>query len=497
RCATRRGSTRTHRDGSIVINCTDVVDFHEHALVRRFEVHNRLDRPRELRLFFHHDFHIAETDVGDTAYYDPSHGALIHYKDNRWFLMNACIDGAPAGFNQWAVGKKETDGKEGTWRDAEDGQLSGNSVVQGSVDSVGAAHVTLAPGGAATVWYWIACGMTYDDVRTVNSLIASKSPAELQRRTQAYWRLWCNAEPNDVGALGDDVATLFRRSLLTVRTHVDHHGGIVAATDYDITSFARDTYAYVWPRDGALVAHALDDAGYDGVTRPFFEFLARVQTREGYWMHKYNTDDSLASSWHPWWANGERQLPVQEDETGLPLWALWHHFDKFHDIEFVRPLYRSMIKPAATFLASYVDENGLPRPSYDLWEERRGVHAWTVAATWAGLTAAARFFAVFGDAGDAAVASAAASRMKAAAERAFWHEGEHRYVRSVVPTPGGYTPDMTVDASVCGLFVFEMLPAGDDRVAGTVRHLRDRLSIPTPIGGLARYENDAYQRTTP
>jgi len=364
--------TLAHPDGSIVIKCTDVVDFHEQALVRQFEIQNRLDRPRELRLFFHHDFHIAETEVGDTAYYDPSHGALIHYKDNRWFLMNACVDGAPAGFDQWAVGKKETDGKEGTWRDAEDGRLSGNSVVQGSVDSVGAAHVTLAPGGSATVWYWIACGMTYDDVRSVNSVIVARSPAELQRRTRAYWRLWCNAEPNDVDDLGDDVATLFRRSLLTVRTQVDHHGGIVAATDYDITSFARDTYAYVWPRDGALVAHALDDAGYDGVTRPFFEFLARAQTREGYLLHKYNTDGSLASSWHPWWADGERQLPIQEDETGLPLWALWHHFDKFHDIEFIRPLYRSMIKPAAAFMASYVDEHGLPRPSYDLWEEQIG-----------------------------------------------------------------------------------------------------------------------------
>jgi len=27
--------------------------------------------------------------------------------------------------------------------------------------------------------------------------------------------------------------------------------------------------------------------------------------------------------------------------------------------------------------------------------------------------------------------------------------------------------------------------------------MRDRLSVPTPIGGLARYENDNYQRTTP
>jgi len=30
--------------------------------------------------------------------------------------------------DQWAVGIKEFQGKEGTWRDAEDGLLSGNAV---------------------------------------------------------------------------------------------------------------------------------------------------------------------------------------------------------------------------------------------------------------------------------------------------------------------------------------------------------------------------------
>ncbi len=488
--------TLTHPDGDLSIVCTDVVDFHEYALVRRFTVTNGAQRPRAVRLFFHHDFHINETEVGDTAYFDPQRRALIHYKDGRWFLMDGCVEDGPPGFDQWAVGKKETDGKEGTWRDAEDGELSGNSVVQGEIDSVGAIHVSLAPGATTTAWYWMACGFSYEDVKTVHSVILDKTPAALQARTQAYWRLWVNAEPNDLNGVGDDVASLFRRSLLTVRTQIDHHGGIVAATDYDIASFARDTYAYVWPRDGALVAHALDDAGYDGVTTPFFDFLSRVQTEDGYWMHKYNTDGSLASSWHAWWERGERQLPIQEDETGLPLWALWHHFDKFHDVEFVRPLYRTMIRPAAEFMASYVDANGLPQPSYDLWEERRGVHAWTIAATWAGLMAAARFFAVFGDTDDAQRMALAARRMKSAAERYLWHDGEQRFLRSIFPSVGDgtYEADMTVDASVCGLFLFDMFDADDPRIASTVAHMREKLWVPTPVGGLARYEHDEYQR---
>ena len=215
-------------------------------------------------------------------------------------------------------------------------------------------------------------------------------------------------------------------------------------------------------------------------------------------MHKYNTDGTLASSWHAWWENGERQLPIQEDETGLPLWALWHHFDKFHDVEFIRPLFRTMIRPAAEFMESYVDANGLPQPSYDLWEERRGVHAWSVAATWAGLMAAARFFTAFGETADAERVAEAARRMKSAAEQHLWRAGEGRFLRSIMAARDGqgYDADLTVDASVCGLFLFGMFDASDERVTSTVKHLRETLWVPTAVGGMARYERDAYQRAS-
>src|SRR5438105_178329 len=182
--------TLTNASERITIACTDVVDFHEHALIRRFTITNDGAAERAAKIFFHHDFHIHEQEVGDTAYYDPAQRAPTHYKDDRWFLMNGRVGDSPAGFDQWAVGQKEAPGKEGTWRDAEDGELSGNSVVQGVVDSVGAIHLTLPPNASTAAWYWLACGFSYADVARLNSLILDKTPAVLQSRTQAYWRLW-------------------------------------------------------------------------------------------------------------------------------------------------------------------------------------------------------------------------------------------------------------------------------------------------------------------
>ena len=157
--------TLTRPDLGIDIHCADVVDFHEYVLVRKVVVTNHASRPRAVRLFFCQDFHISEQEVGDSAYYDPGPRALIHYKDDRWFLMNGRVESAPAGFDQWAVGTKESPGHEGTWRDAEDGELSGNSVVQGAVDSVGALHATVPASGSTTIWYWLACGFSHQEVQ--------------------------------------------------------------------------------------------------------------------------------------------------------------------------------------------------------------------------------------------------------------------------------------------------------------------------------------------
>ena len=48
----------------------------------------------------------------------------------------------------------------------------------------------------------------------------------------------------------------------------------------DILQFGCDTCAYLWSRDGELVAHALVHAGYGQVMRRFFEFCARVLSKE-------------------------------------------------------------------------------------------------------------------------------------------------------------------------------------------------------------------------
>jgi len=82
-------------------------------------------------------------------------------------------------------------------------------------------------------------------------------------------------------------------------------------------------------------------------------------------------------------------LPIQEDGTGLVVWALWFHFDRFRDIEFIANQYENLVIRCGDFLASYRDgKTGLPLPSYDLWEEKWGIHTFTVSTVYAGIRAA-------------------------------------------------------------------------------------------------------------
>ena len=69
------------------------------------------------------------------AAFRPETNCLLHYKGERYFLINIFANRKP-GVDLFAVGNKGRGSLEGTWKDAEDGLLSGNPIAQGSVDSV-------------------------------------------------------------------------------------------------------------------------------------------------------------------------------------------------------------------------------------------------------------------------------------------------------------------------------------------------------------------------
>lgn len=479
----------------LTLHCNDCVDMVSPVYLRSIQVANQTPRDREVKLFFSHDFNLKGNRIGDTAYYDPNRTkAIIHYKADTYFLMN-CQNQTGEGIFQYACGVKELNGALGTWKDAEDGFLSGSAISQGSVDSVFSAQAVARANSTFTLYYWMIAGKSYEEVQRRDSFVKMRTPQALIKRTADFWRLWARKEPIETADLDPKILQLYRRSLLTVRSQSDGNGAIIAANDSDTLQSNRDTYSYMWPRDGALVTIALSEAGYRYLARGFFDFCSKIILPQGWYFHKYQPNGSPGSSWHPWIVGDQPQYPIQEDETALVVIALWNYFVQNREVDFVKLFYRPIIKNAGNFMLRYRDQGtGLPMESYDLWEERRGVFTFTASAVYAGLMACSNFSESFGETELAKSYSDAAAEIKEAIIKNLYDPALGRFLRGCGLSDGKTVDhDLTIDSSLAGVFIFNLLPADDPRVVGTMRQVEDRLKVRTSVGGIARYEQDKYQ----
>ena len=476
------------------LRCSDVVDLDLNIYIKKIEVANRKDKARQVRLFFSHDFYLYGNDIGGTAYFDPRSCSIIHYKIHRYFLIS-CWAHDQWGVKHFACGRREASGAMETVKDVENGRLSGNPSAWGSPHSIIGIWLDLPADGKASAYYWMAAGTTYPEVAKLNLEVHQKTPEELIKRSSKYWTTWVHKHSLKTKGLPKSTTDIFSRSLLILRTQIDNHGAIIAANDSDIVRFGKDTYSYMWGRDGAFVAAALAKAGYSHACMKYFDFCARILSDEGFLFQHYNPDGSLASNWHAWLIDGKDILPIQEDSTALTLWALWIHYKSLKDVEFIRPLYGTLIKKAADFLVRYRDPQTLmPLPSYDLWEERYALHTFTAASVIAGLRAAANFAKLFQDKSLAEKYDSVADEMTEGISKYLYHDGLKRFARSGSRMNEGYKLDEVIDISLLSLSTLGILDPKDPRMIATAKAIREQLWLKTSVEGCARYQGDVYQR---
>jgi len=491
---TMASSIRAVNSGfGIEVNFTDIVYNEKNIFIRELIIKNTFDRNRKLKLFFNQQFNISQTHIGDTAYYDPRDGVIIHYKGRRVFLVNVRDK---EGFEEYSVGLLGIEGKDGTFKDAEDGELSGNAIEHGQVDSVMGKQISLSPNAEKKVYYWITVAKSIERAKKLNELIVTRKPEDIILSTKNYWRAWVKNQNFTFYGLGPPIVDLFNRSLINIRTHVNKNGSIIASGDSEMLQFGRDYYEYVWPRDAAFTAIALEKAGDFNASKRFFQFCADVVSEEGYFMHKYRPDKSLGSSWHPWVGGGKKQFPIQEDETALVLFALWQHYTLSKDLEFIESIYNSLIKKTAEFMVNYRDDKtGLPAPSYDLWEMYYGVHTFTASSVYGALIAASKFAGLLGKKRSEKLYKDTAEDIKKAILRYLYDESRGVFYKNISVDGKSFKADETIDiSSVFGVYKFGVLPENDNKLKKAFEKTIERLELKTERGGIARFEGDIYHR---
>jgi len=482
---------------NLELQINDTVHYKKNIYLRKILVKNNEDWEREVRIFSHQHFQLSEAGIGNTIYYNPLLSSLVYYKGQRYFLITGYFPNEKKhGISNYTANNCTEDGKEGAVLDIEDGVLSNKTIAHGSVDSAVSFEFTVPSHGEQEIYYWICVGKKLGEVSRLNTFVIEKSPKLLMELTGEYWTSWVNKAKFEFKGLSDKIVTLFKRSLLTIRTHVDKRGAFIASCDSDMLYLKRDTYAYMWPRDGALIARSLDRAGYANITETFFKFCCKALTDEGYLFHKYRADGSLGSSWHSWLKEGKVQLPIQEDQLALILDALWKHFVQHKNRAYIEKIFDCFIRKSADFLFSFMDEEtGLPKESYDLWEEKLGIHTFTCATVYAGFRAVANFEEVFGDINRKNKFDQAAKKLKSAILKYLYDPKKKIFLKGVYYKDDKLHKDETFDASsVYGIYQFGVLPPTDERVRSNFDLFKKRLKCDTPIGGYARYEGDAYYK---
>ena len=193
--------TATNPKQEIELTVNDTVYSFLDLFLRKMRITNQSEKQREVRVFFSHDFHIYGDDSGDTAYYEPDHKAIIHYKRCRYFLVNGQIQTSKEGFYEFSTGQKESFGKEGTWKDAEDGKLKNNPIAQGAVDSTISFKLDMKPKATDSLYYWIACGKNIKEVKELNTKVKNQKVEQLLLKTEDYWSAWTNRRSINLSVL--------------------------------------------------------------------------------------------------------------------------------------------------------------------------------------------------------------------------------------------------------------------------------------------------------
>jgi len=479
---------------SLTLDFVDFVDFELTALVRHIEITNHSGSSRDVRLFMHQVFEISHDGRADTAIYVPENGYILNYKGRRCLIISGKSENSQC-FDQFAVGNYGVEGKSGTYMDAIDGNLSGNLVEHGGVDSVVRFSETIDANSKSSVDYWIVADTSQNSAREAHLTLKQESIEHRLEATRAHFKLWLSPAKPIIDKLPDKYKTPVYKSLLVIKAHCDIRGSVLASVDSSIFNYGRDYYCYCWPRDAAYALWPLIRLGIYDEAKRFFKFAKDVLHKDGYLLHKYQPDRSVGSTWHPRMRRGLIELPIQEDETAGVLFMMNEYYEASGDNEFLIEYYDDFIKPSADFICGFVDEQtNLPHASYDLWEEKFLTSTYTVSIAIAALRSAAKMSEAYKKADDAQTWNKMANNFSESLGALYHPDGYFRKGFEL-NEKGDLEYDDVVDiSSLYGPFMYAKLGGNDSRLKSTGAKVEESLLRRSPAGGVIRYENDNYFR---
>jgi len=444
----------TNQEIGILLEFEDFVDADKNSFIRNIHLVNMHPEQRCVRLFLHQAFNISDRrQPRDTAQYMSEEEAILHYSGRRAFMVGGKNDiGQP--FNQYSVGLFG-DGLDGTWRDAEDGELSGHSSECGQVDSTIGFSLTIGGLSSRRVYYWLSAGISIKTVTVVHRLVKKSGAIDRLNRTSAWWRKWLASGFKLAKKLEPKYRQVFLENLMLVRAHTDRRGAIISGVQ-------GDTIPYCRPREAGYMIWPLARLGLTEDVMRFFTFCRHaVSVSGGFLLTQYHPDGAVGESKRPYQG---AMPPLQSDVTALVLFvfAQAYSLNRQNQKKMLDEYYYSLVVPMANFLTGFVGSNALPKPSYDFKDSETSVYTYTTAITYASLLAAADLSDVKEDSDNSVKWRACAEDMRASAQNLL--RDDQRLFKSI----NGDEADV---ATVFGAFMFGLFDFDSDLMRNTFESL--------------------------
>lgn len=482
------------RRGNFRVTTLDFVVPNRDIMVRVFEFSNRSVESLPITALYYGSWHINEGQLNNGTSFNDAHETMYHYKRDTWLAVAG--DHGPNAYQcGWCSDNSFS------------GDLNGNRLCMAPDGCQSWDLGILQPGQSKAIAVYLTAGHNRSEVEENVDYARQHGWDNLLNETSDYWVNYLQ-KAFTFPAANKEVKRIYVRSVMTLKLLMNREtGGIIAAPEFDESYQSSGGYGYCWPRDGAFIAYAMLKAGYDEYARDFYHWAAAFQNPDGGWSQRYYTNGALAPGW------GD-----QLDETGTVIWGMWEYYQQTKDINFLEGIWPTVNK-AVDFILNFTDEvSGLSGLSWDLWEERFGVHAYSCAAVYAGLRGAGRIAEAIGRTELADKWLESAVVIKETIKKYFWDAEVERYLRSgwigvnydefvrrksigrgtreLIGPKGQITHlvfgDNKADISLLGLTVpFEVFSPDDERMQKTVEHLVKTLTN-HDVGGIHRYLGDNY-----
>ena len=481
------------RGYDVGIEVTDFIDPHKDTITRMIKMNNKSDKKISAQLVSYVSMQGYGNDIACSMFDFETDSAFFYTKDH--FMAS----GFDIGADDFFIGIKP----EAQYLSSELKGLDDIGMMPGVVFKKDLGN--LFPGDEISLTQYFCFAHDQKMLKKSVSDYLRTDKDKLLISATEYWRSYFEKLKKPV-TVDDEIKRIYERSVLLFALMTDKKtGAILAAPEVDEGFEKSGRYAYCWGRDAVFITAAYDKCGLYEFTDLFFKWARSTQETDGSWHQRYCMNGTLAPCWGS-----------QIDETAGILYGLYEHWLAKKDDKVIIE-HIDMIRKAAGHLCRNRNyDTGLHEICYDLWEERRGIHAYSCAAIVSGLNAAVIMGRVAGLGEDEIKTWEERGReVSEGIYKYFWKPEYKRFIRSIYLkyNPGGLedtheriwtvinkkgtkkdlTPeDWKFDISLLGLaYPFDFIDPLSDEMKDTYGFIKKTL-MDEKSGSFRRYENDAY-----